>query len=226
MCFLYNHTPSFTIIHHHSQSFIIIHSPAGVTRGVSGSRSRADRRRAIGALPHGVGAGGGVGVADADAGAGFAIAVATDAGIGGAFVNLQFNGVTAAAQRIIVQVRQHTDVHGTFDHVGIGLGAVHGVTATGTTGGSRTIVVPGKEGKREKGKRKREEKKGREKRKNKKKTKQQGQFKHRFSSQHPDTTTYPNSPQICNTSRLSFASLTSSAFQTRPMESAPGLTIS
>ena len=148
---------SCTIIHNHSQSFIIIHSPAGVTRGVSGSRSRADRRRAIGALPHGVGAGSGVGVADADAGAGFAIAVATDAGIGGAFVNLQFNGVTAAAQRIIVQVRQHTDVHGTFDHVGIGLGAVHGVTATGTTGGSRTIVVPGKEGKREKGKRKREE---------------------------------------------------------------------
>ena len=161
MCFLYNHTSSFTIIHHHSQSFTIIHSPAGVTRGVSGSRSRADRRRAIGALPHGVGAGGGVGVADADAGAGFAIAVATDAGIGGAFVNLQFNGVTAAAQRIIVQVRQHTDVHGTFDHVGIGLGAVHGVTATGTTGGSRTIVVPGKEKKREKGKRKREEKRGR-----------------------------------------------------------------
>ena len=157
---------SYIIIHNHSQSFTIIHSPAGVTRGVSGSRSRADRRRAIGALPHGVGAGGGVGVADADAGAGFAIAVATDAGIGGAFVNLQFNGVTAAAQRIIVQVRQHTDVHGTFDHVGIGLGAVHGVTATGTTGGSRTIVVPGKEGKREKGKRKRkrkrEEKKGRE----------------------------------------------------------------
>lgn len=112
--------------------------------GISGNRSRADRRRTIGALPHGVGAGGGVRVADADAGAGFAIAVATDAGIGGAFVDLQFNGVTAAGQRLAVQVRQHTDVHGTFDHVGIGLGAVHGVTNTVTAGGSRTIVVPGR----------------------------------------------------------------------------------